>query len=160
MLRTWLQGRACHPLSQRGSQSILARSHSWMKAGVRPVERNPATFPRSRGGGLGRGIFEACIDTRHTPLMIKSFRHKGLERFFLHGDKRGIQARHAGKLSRQLAVLNRATCPGDVNLPGWHLHPLKGDLAGHWATHVSGNWRQTFAFERGDVVLLDNHEYH
>lgn len=92
--------------------------------------------------------------------MIKSFRHKGLERFFLKGDQRGIQARHARKLSRQLAILNRATCPDDVNLPGWGLHPLKGRLAGHWAIGVSGSWRLTFTFEECDVVLLDYQDYH
>ncbi len=92
--------------------------------------------------------------------MIRSFRHKGLERFFLFGDKRGIQARHAGRLSRQLAVLNRAACAEDVNLPGWRLHQLKGGLAGHWAISVSGNWRLSFTFEQGDVVLLDYQGYH
>ena len=92
--------------------------------------------------------------------MIRSFRHKGLERFFLHGDRRGIQARHAARLSRQLAVLNRAAGPDDVNLPGWRLHPLKGRLAGHWSISVSGNWRLTFMFEQGDVVLLDYLDYH
>lgn len=65
--------------------------------------------------------------------MIKSFRHKELERFFLEGKKSGIQAQHADKLSRQLAALNHATGPDDMNLPGWRLHPLKGRLAGHWS---------------------------
>ena len=92
--------------------------------------------------------------------MIKSFRRKGLERFFLRGDKRGIQARHVEKLSRQLGVLNRASRPDDVNLPGWRLHPLNGALVGHWAITVSGDWRLIFAFEQNDVVLLDYQDYH
>ena len=92
--------------------------------------------------------------------MIKSFRHKGLERFFLRGDRRGIQTRHAERLSRQLAVLNRAVCPEDVDMPGWQLHPLKGKLAGHWAVSVSGNWRLTFTVDQDDVILLDYQDYH
>ncbi|WP_457675852.1 type II toxin-antitoxin system RelE/ParE family toxin [Thiolapillus sp.] len=92
--------------------------------------------------------------------MIKSFRHKGLERYFLNGKKSGIQPSHADRLSRQLAVLNRATCPEDVNLSGWRLHPLQGDLKDHWSITVSGNWRLTFRFEQEDVILLDYQDYH
>lgn len=92
--------------------------------------------------------------------MIKSFRHKGVERFFETGSKAGIQAEHAGKLARQLALLNAAKAPGEMNVPGWGLHPLKGDLAEHWAVKVSGNWRLTFAFEGEDAVLVDYQDYH
>jgi len=92
--------------------------------------------------------------------VIKSFRHKGLERYFLNGKKSGIQPSHADRLSRQLAVLNRATCPEDVNLSGWRLHPLQGDLKDHWSITVSGNWRLTFRFEQEDVILLDYQDYH
>ena len=62
--------------------------------------------------------------------MIKSFRHKGLKRFFETGSKAGIQAAHAAKLSRQLSRLNQAKAPGDMNVPGWKLHPLESGLAG------------------------------
>jgi addiction module HigA family antidote len=62
--------------------------------------------------------------------MIKSFRHKGLKRFFETGSKAGIQAAHAAKLSRQLSRLNQAKAPGDMNIPGWKLHPLESGLAG------------------------------
>ena len=92
--------------------------------------------------------------------MIKQFRHKGLQRFFETGSKAGIQAAHAPKLRRQLARLNVAASPQDMNLPGWKLHPLSADLAGHWAVWVSGNSRLTFMFEREDAVLIDYQDYH
>lgn len=92
--------------------------------------------------------------------MIKSFRHKGIKNFFQKGSVAGIQADHADKLKRQLGVLNRAAGPSDMNLPGWGLHSLKGDLSGHWAVKVSGNWRLTFAFDNGDAVLVDYQDYH
>ena len=93
--------------------------------------------------------------------MIKSFRHKGLERFFLTGSTSGIQQKHAVKLQIQLTALNTATKPDDVAAPGWKLHPLKGsDLKGHWAISVNGNWRLTFRFEGEDVILVDYQDYH
>jgi proteic killer suppression protein len=87
--------------------------------------------------------------------VIRSFRHKGVERFFLKGNKAGIQAAHAAKLARQLQRLDVARGPQDLNVPGWKLHPLKGNEEGLWAVWVSGNWRLTFAFEGEDAVLVD-----
>ena len=92
--------------------------------------------------------------------MIKGFRHSGIESFFRNGSKAGIQPKHAKKLSLQLAVLNEANKASDMNLPGWYWHPLKGQLAGRWAVSVSGNWRLTYAFERGDAILIDYEDYH
>jgi toxin HigB-1 len=92
--------------------------------------------------------------------MIKSFRHKDLEQFFHTGSKAGINAAHAARLSRQLLALNRATAPEDMNLPGWRLHPLHGNLVEHWAVTVSGNWRLTFRFEHGDAMAVDYLDYH
>ena len=92
--------------------------------------------------------------------MIRSFRHKGVEAFFLTGSKAGIRPAHANRLRLQLARLNAAIAPADMNSPGWRLHPLKGDLAGHWSVDVSGNWRLTFAFDGRDAVLVDYRDYH
>jgi proteic killer suppression protein len=92
--------------------------------------------------------------------MIRSFRHKGLERFFLEGSKAGIQAAHAPRLRLQLGRLESAAGPADMNLPGWRLHPLKGSMKGMWAVSVSGNWRMIFAFEGKDAVLVDYLDYH
>ena len=92
--------------------------------------------------------------------MIRSFRHAGLEKFFRTGSKAGIQPAHAKKLQSQLLALNEAESPQEMNLAGWHLHPLQGDLAGHWSVRVSGNWRMTFRFEGTDAVLVDYRDYH
>lgn len=92
--------------------------------------------------------------------MIKCFEHKGLQAFFETGSKAGIQPHHAPKLARQLARLNAAKAPEDMNLPGWRLHPLVGSLMGHYSVSVNGNWRLTFRFDGGDAVLVDYQDYH
>lgn len=92
--------------------------------------------------------------------MIKSFRHKGLKVFFETGSTRGINPQHANKLKRQLSKLDEATKPESMNIPGWDIHPLHGDLKEQWSVKVSGNWRITFMFENGDPVLLDYQDYH
>ncbi|HME57679.1 MAG TPA: type II toxin-antitoxin system RelE/ParE family toxin [Terracidiphilus sp.] len=97
---------------------------------------------------------------RYSKDVIKSFRHAGLERLFRDGSKAGIIHAHARKLENQMAVLNRSTSPSGMNLPGWNLHPLHGELAGHWAVKVSGNWRLTFRFEGQDAILVDYQDYH
>jgi toxin HigB-1 len=92
--------------------------------------------------------------------VIRSYRHKGLKRFADAGSKAGIQPKHAERLRRLLTALNVASCADDMNAPGYDLHPLKGNLEGHWAVTVSGNWRLTFAFEGEDAVLVDYQDYH
>ena len=89
--------------------------------------------------------------------MIKSFRHKGLQRFFESGSKAGIQA---ARLRLQLAALDQAVKPEDLSAPAWGLHHLKGDLKGHWAITVNGNWRMVFTFDGTDAVLVDYRDYH
>ncbi|SEF12016.1 proteic killer suppression protein [Burkholderia sp. WP9] len=92
--------------------------------------------------------------------MIKSWRHKGLEEFFASGSKAGIRPDHASRLKRQLARLDVAQSPQDMNVPGWKCHPLEGRLADHYAVTVNGNWRITFRFEGTDAVLVDYQDYH
>ena len=92
--------------------------------------------------------------------MIVSFRHKGLERLYRTGSKRGVQPAHATKLIRILSVLDVATTPEDVALPSFRLHPLHHELAGHWSVWVNGNWRVTFRFVNQDVELVDYQDYH
>jgi proteic killer suppression protein len=92
--------------------------------------------------------------------VIKSFAHKGLEKFFSTGSKAGIQAQHAARLRIQLGMLDDAGAPEDMNAPGWRLHALRGDLKGHWSVTVSGNWRLTFRFEGVDAILVDYRDYH
>jgi proteic killer suppression protein len=92
--------------------------------------------------------------------VIKSFRHSGLEKFFFTGSKAGIRPAHARKLGLQMLVLDDATEPSAMNIPGWNLHELKGELTGHWSVKVNGNWRMTFKFEEEDAVLVDYRDYH
>ena len=92
--------------------------------------------------------------------MIKSFRHKGLQRFFETGSKSGIQTKHAERLRLQLAALDTAQMINDMDIPGYRLHPLKGRKRGRWSISVSGNWRLTFQFEQGNAYVLDYEDYH
>lgn len=96
----------------------------------------------------------------YIPAVIRTFRHPGIERFFKTGSKAGIQAKHEARLRILLTTLNLASTPPDMNRPGWNWHPLKGDLAGHWAVSVSGNWRLTFTLEGQDAILVDYQDYH
>lgn len=92
--------------------------------------------------------------------MIRTFKHKGLERFFLKGTKAGIQAQHAERLALILGRLNVSVVPEDMSLPGLMLHPLTGNRKGTWAVRVSGNWRLTFSFIEGHAVNVDYEDYH
>jgi proteic killer suppression protein len=103
---------------------------------------------------------EQAAPTSSQIFMIKSFRHKGLQRFFETGSKAGILAAHAPKLQLQLFALDQATKPEDLLTTSWGLHQLKGDLKGHWAITVNGNWRMIFTFEGADVILVDYRDYH
>jgi proteic killer suppression protein len=71
-----------------------------------------------------------------------------------------MQPHHAPRLGRQLARLDLAKSAADMNVPGWGLHTLTGDLVGHYSITVSGNWRMTFKFEGEDAVLVDYQDYH
>ena len=92
--------------------------------------------------------------------MIRSFRHKGLAKFFTTSSKAGIQTAQAERLSLILAALNAATAAADMGLPGLRLHPLKGGRSGTWSVSVSGNWRITFRFEGKDAIDVDYEDYH
>ncbi|HDQ40700.1 MAG TPA: peptidase [Desulfonatronum sp.] len=92
--------------------------------------------------------------------MIKSFRHRGLERYFLEGSRSGIQAKHEKRIRLILARLNASTSPRDMNLPGLRLHELTGNRKGTWSVSVSGNWRITFQFEGEDAIVVDYEDYH
>jgi toxin HigB-1 len=92
--------------------------------------------------------------------VIKSFRHKGLRRFFETGKHSGIQPKHAARLRLQLAALDTANSIDDMDVPGFKLHPLKGRAKGRWSIWVSASWRLTFEFEDGNVHVLDYEDYH
>ena len=92
--------------------------------------------------------------------MIKSFRHKGLETLFRTGSKAGIQPAHGPKLRRILGVLDQARGPLQMNLPGFKLHPLGGELEGFWSVSVTGNWRVIFRFDGEETSSVDYLDYH
>lgn len=92
--------------------------------------------------------------------MIKSFTHKGLEKFYHTGSKMGIQARHSSRLRKILTVLDQAVNPAQCSLPGFRLHELKGNRKGIWAITVQANWRVTFRFTDEDVEIVNYEDYH
>ena len=92
--------------------------------------------------------------------MIKSFAHKGLEAFFVSGSVKGINPQHAGRIGRQLARLDVATNPRDMNVPGWRFHELEGARKREYAVWINGNWRLTFRFAGTDAVKVNCEDYH
>ena len=92
--------------------------------------------------------------------MIRSFKHKGLAKFFKSGSAAGIQAAHEKRLRLILGRLNAASNAKDMDLPGLRLHELSGNRAGIWSVAVSGNWRVTFRFEDGDAEIVNYEDYH
>ncbi|MHB2025028.1 MAG: type II toxin-antitoxin system RelE/ParE family toxin [Elusimicrobiota bacterium] len=92
--------------------------------------------------------------------MIDGFKHKGLEKLFYTGSKKGVNPNQAQKLTDILDRLDAAIKVQDMNYPGSDLHPLKGDCVGYWAVKVTGNWRVMFQFDNGNVSAVDYVDYH
>lgn len=87
-------------------------------------------------------------------------RHRGLKRLYEKADPSRIDPRLRDKVQRVLTALDAAGAPEDMDLPGYVLHPLTGDLRGFWSVRVSGNWRVIFRLERGDAWDVDLVDYH
>ena len=92
--------------------------------------------------------------------MIRSFKHKGLEQFFVTGSKKGIIPEHSSKIARILDRLDASVSPIDMNLPGYKLHELKGKDTDRWSVTVNANWRIIFEFKGQDAILVDYKDYH
>jgi proteic killer suppression protein len=92
--------------------------------------------------------------------VIKSFAHKGLEKFFHSGSTQGVQHKHKHQLTLILDRLDAAVDIRDMDFPGSGFHPLKGEYKGFYAVKVSGNWRVIFEFENGNAYLVDYLDYH
>ncbi len=92
--------------------------------------------------------------------MIKSFRHKGLKKFYDSGSSSGIQPKHAKRLKMQLTALDTASVIEDMDIPGFRLHRLKGREHNRWSIWVNANWRVTFEFQDGHAYILDYEDYH
>ena len=92
--------------------------------------------------------------------MIRSFRHKALKRLFEDDDRSKLSAHDVNKLQRILARLDSSSKPEDMSVPGFRLHPLKGDMKGFWAVTVRANWRVIFRFDGEDALDVDLVDYH
>jgi toxin HigB-1 len=92
--------------------------------------------------------------------VIKSFKHKGLQRLYTAGNVAGVRTEHQKRLRIQLAALDTAQVIDDMDIPGFRLHPLKGDRKGQWAIEVSRNWRLVFKFANGNAFDVDYEDYH
>jgi toxin HigB-1 len=92
--------------------------------------------------------------------MIKSIRHGGLRRLFEQDDPSGVNQEHVGKLRDILATLHAAPAVAHMDLPGFRLHPLKGQMKGFWSVTVRANWRVIFRFAKGHAEDVDLVDYH
>lgn len=92
--------------------------------------------------------------------MIRTFKHRGLRRFFESGSTAGINAQHVTRLRVLLARLDVSRSPQDMDAPGFYLHELKGRRKGTWSVRVNKNWRVTFTFEASDAYDVDYEDYH
>jgi proteic killer suppression protein len=92
--------------------------------------------------------------------MIRSFKHRGLKRLFERDDRGGIRPDLLDNVEDILGRLNQATTPRALNLPGYRLHPLKGELRGFWSVTVRANWRIIFRFEEEDAFDVELMDYH
>ncbi|MBX3177524.1 MAG: type II toxin-antitoxin system RelE/ParE family toxin [Candidatus Hydrogenedentes bacterium] len=87
--------------------------------------------------------------------MLRTIRHKGIKRLVQRNDRSGLNAEQLPRIVRVIALLDRATTPQDLDIPGYHLHPLRGDLQGFWSVRITGNYRLIFRMEKGDVFDID-----
>lgn len=92
--------------------------------------------------------------------MIKSWKHKGLQKFYETGNRAGIQAAHARRIEERLKAIDRARNIEELSMPAYRLHKLIGDRSDIWSITVTGNWRITFYFEDGDAYILNYEDYH
>ena len=92
--------------------------------------------------------------------MIQNFRHKGLRLLFERGNRSKLPQQDLGRIENILLVLNQALTPEDMDLPGFRLHPLKGDRKGFWAVTVRANWRVVFRFKDSQACDVDLVDYH
>ena len=92
--------------------------------------------------------------------MSRSFKHRGLKPLYERDDRSGIRPDFVDTVQEILTVLDGSATSQELDLPGYRLHPLKGDLKGFWAVTVRANWRIVFRFEGGDAFDVELIDYH
>ena len=107
-----------------------------------------------------KGLDKRQLSHYYRYLMIKAFKHRGLKRLYERGDRSGIRPDLLDIVEDILARLDEADIPHAMNLPGYKLHPLKGDMKGLWSITVRANWRIVFRFEGNDVFDVELIDYH
>jgi toxin HigB-1 len=91
--------------------------------------------------------------------VIQSFQHKGLQRLYESSSAAGIHPEHAMRLRILLVALDAATNIGDMNVPGFKLHPVRPKKGKRrWSVRVDGSWRVTFEFSQRHAYLIDYEE--
>ena len=92
--------------------------------------------------------------------MIQSFKHRGLKRLYERGDRSGVGSDLRDPVEDILARLDESDSPQAMDLPGYRLHPLKGDRKGFWSVTVRANWRIIFRFQGADAFDVELVDYH
>ena len=92
--------------------------------------------------------------------IIENFKHRGLKRLYEQGDGSKVRPDQLERIRDVLLHLDHAKDVKDLDLPGYRLHTLKGDLKGYWSVKISGNWRIIFRFEDGDAYEVGLVDYH
>lgn len=133
------------------------RTHADSAAGFvcpLPMQRIYRAGTRRCPCGKMTSIALRCI------LVIRSFKHRGLKRLYERGDRGGIRPDLRDAVQEIMTILDGAATPQALNLPGYRLHPLKGELKGFWSVTVRANWRIVFRFEANDAFDVELADYH
>jgi proteic killer suppression protein len=94
-------------------------------------------------------------------MTIGKFRHKGLRRLYEDDDPSGVPAHAVRKIKAILAAMEFADNLSQVTtMPGWKLHPLRGDRKGEFGITVTGNWRITFRLQDNTITDVNFEDYH
>jgi proteic killer suppression protein len=104
---------------------------------------------------------DVCSATGYIVRVIGSVKHKALRRYIEMGDRQGLPPDCVARLKRLVSALGAAESLDELEtVPGWRLHPLKGELKGFWSLSVTGNWRLIFSWSNGRAEDLDLVDYH
>ena len=91
--------------------------------------------------------------------MIRSFRHRGLSRFFNDADPSGIAPSLRIRIQGRLHALQAASDLADLNIPGFDFHPPRSKPK-HYSVHVNGPFCITFEWIEGEPWRVDLENYH